>query len=57
MHQLFKNSASCQRKREDVLENVFEWQLWLLRNQWQDLRKVRPLLDTGMIRMIILVQA
>ena len=41
MHQLFKITASYQRKRADVLEKVFEWQLWLLRNQWQDLRKVQ----------------
>ena len=41
MHQLFKQTVSYARRREDGLECLWEWQLWLLRNQWQDLRKAQ----------------
>jgi len=41
MQALFKNTPSWKRRQEDCIENVVEWQLWLLRNQWQELRKAQ----------------
>ena len=41
MHALFRKTPSYERRRDDCIENVFEWQLWLLSNQWRDLRKVQ----------------